>query len=103
MKDNLVFLDSNVCLYLLDEESPKKQIAKELLALEGATISLQVVNETINVGIKKFKLPQPWLTEHIDFLLLSCEVGNLSVSLQKKAMSLHFRYQFSYYDSMSLS
>lgn len=59
--------------------------------MNGTVISLQVVNETINVGIKKFKLSQPRLIEHIDFLLLNCEIVSLSVGLQKKAMDLHFR------------
>jgi predicted nucleic acid-binding protein len=98
MKDNFVFLDSNVCLYLLNEESTKKRKAEELLALENPVISLQVVNETINIGIKKFKIPPQELISHIDFLLLNCDLVNLSILLQKKAIDLHYRYQFSYYE-----
>jgi predicted nucleic acid-binding protein len=103
MKDNFVFLDSNVCLYLLNEESTKKRKAEELLALENPVISLQVVNETINIGIKKFKIPPQELISHIDFLLLNCDLVNLSILLQKKAIDLHYRYQFSYYDSLIIS
>jgi predicted nucleic acid-binding protein len=38
MSGDRAFLDSNVCLYLLSEDSPKKQKAEELLALPDTVI-----------------------------------------------------------------
>ena len=103
MSDSPVFLDSNVCLYLLSEDSPKKQHAERVLALPKTVISSQVLNETINVAIKKFKLSQYEIVSHIDFLLANCELQNSTVVLQKKAIDLHFRYQFSFYDSLIIA
>lgn len=103
MSDNPVFLDSNVCLYLLSEDSPRKQHAERVLALPWTVISSQVLNETINVAIKKFKLSQHEIVSHIDFLLSNCELHGVTVVLQKKAIDLHFRYQFSFYDSLIIA
>jgi predicted nucleic acid-binding protein len=103
MNDNRAFLDSNVCLYLLSEDSPKKEKAEDLLALPDSVISLQVLNENINVAIKKLKLSQSKITGHIDFLILSCELVGFSIALQRKAIELHFRYNFSFYDSLIIA
>jgi predicted nucleic acid-binding protein len=100
MNDSRVFLDSNVCLYLLSEDSPKKKKAEELLALPFTVISSQVLNENMNVVIKKLKLSQERILAHIDFLLSSCEVVGGSIGLQKKGIALHFSFQFSFYDSL---
>jgi predicted nucleic acid-binding protein len=78
MSDSPVFLDSNVCLYLLGEQSPKKEVAEEILSLPQTVINSQVINETINVGVKKFKLSQHKLLAHMDFLLLNCDVVSIS-------------------------
>ncbi len=56
MSDSPQFLDSNICLYLLGEDSPKKFVAESLLVLPRVMISTQVIGENINVAIKKFKL-----------------------------------------------
>jgi predicted nucleic acid-binding protein len=100
MNDSRVFLDSNVCLYLLSEDSPKKQKAEELLALPFTFISSQVLNENINVTLKKFKLSRERIFAHIDFLVVSCEVLGGSIGLQKKAIDLYFCFQLSFYDSL---
>jgi predicted nucleic acid-binding protein len=57
----------------------------------------------MNVATKKLRLSQERILAHIDFLLLSCEVVNSSIGLQKKAIELHFRYQFSFYDSLIIA
>ena len=103
MSDSPVFLDSNICLYLLSTDSAKKHTAEILLALPHTIISTQVISETINVGIKKFQLSHEQLTAHIDFLTLSCEVILVSAELQKKAMDIHFRYQLSFFDSLIIA
>ena len=103
MRDNRAFLDSNVCLYLLSEDSPKKEKAEDLLALPDSVISLRVLNENINVAIKKLKLSQSKIIGHIDFLILSCELVGFSIALQREAIELHFRYHFSFYDSLIIA
>lgn len=103
MSGEAVFLDSNVCLYLVSEDSPKKNKAEELLAMPFTVISSQVLNETINVSIKKFRLSQQRIIDHINFLSSSCEVVTVSEMLQRKAIALHFRYQISYYDSLIIA
>jgi predicted nucleic acid-binding protein len=100
MNDDRVFLDSNVCLYLLGASSPKKQIAEKTLALPKTVISSQVIGENINVGLKKLRLSPEKIIAHIDFLLLNCELVGITVAFQKKAVELHTRYQISFYDGL---
>ena len=103
MSDSHLFLDSNVCLYLLGEDSPKKFTAEKLLALPKVVISTQVIGENINVAIKKFKFSEEKILNHINFMLRSCDVVDISVGLQKKAIETHFRYHFSFYDSLIIA
>ena len=63
-------------------------------------ISSQVLNETINVSIKKIHLSQQRIIDHINFLSSSCKVVTVSEILQRKAIALHFKYQIFYYDSL---
>jgi len=48
-----IFIDSNICLYLFDEDRKKAARAESLFA-ENAVISTQVLAETGNVLSKKF-------------------------------------------------
>ena len=103
MKDKPAFLDSNVCLYLLGEDSPKKFTAEKLLALPEIVISTQVISENINVGIKKFKFSDEKIANHINFLIRNCDVVTISVELQMKTIEIHFSYHFSFYDSLIIA
>jgi predicted nucleic acid-binding protein len=87
----------------MSEQSPKKEIAETMLSLPQTAISSLVLNENLNVGIKKFKLGQHKLLAHVEFLLLNCNVVSISFGLQKKALDIHFKYKFSYYDSLILA
>lgn len=100
MSDRKIFLDSNVCLYLLSEDSQKKQQAEYLLALPFTVISTQVIGENINVALKKLKLPPERVKNHIDFLLTSCELVTISPELQKRSIDLFIKYRYSFYDCL---
>jgi len=54
MKDR-IFLDTNILIYAYSRtESQKRKIALEILTLEKAIISTQVVNEFVWVMYRKF-------------------------------------------------
>ena len=46
------FLDTNVILYLLSEDTTKADRAEALLA-QGGTVSVQILNEAANVMTRK--------------------------------------------------
>lgn len=46
------FADTNVIVYAVGKESTKQAIARQIVA-DGVTVSAQVVNETVNVLLRK--------------------------------------------------
>ena len=109
MKDRY-FIDTNILVYSFDNEnSHKRNIAlkliSEALTQSKGIISYQVVQEFMNVALKKFKVPfntndcQKYLTVVLEPL---CEVY-ASIDLYHKALEISERWQFSFYDSLIIS
>ena len=101
------FLDSNVFVYLFDEASPSKQrIAQELIRVGlqtgDATISFQVIQETLNVMTRKFetRATPDEVRRFMDRVLLPLWTIMPSEALYHRALDIHGRYGFSFYDGM---
>ena len=93
------FLDTNVLLYLLSEDTEKADRA-EALVREGGAISVQVLNEALNVMRRKLKMS--W-REAREFLALIRGLLDITpVNLETHELGLDFaeRYGLSIYDSM---
>lgn len=108
MSDN--FLDSNVLLYLIDNDTPhKRDTARRLVdrALEAddSAISFQVVQEVLNASTKKFNVPltSDRAEEFLRKTLIPLWKVNPSIDLYRNAISVQSRYGFSYYDSLIVS
>lgn len=97
-----VFLDSNVCLYILDKQNPKFTIAKTLLQGKSK-ISTQVLAENINVCVKKLKQSKTFAVSHAKSLQLSCEVLPITDQVITKAYLVFERYGYSIFDSLILA
>ncbi|MBI1767987.1 MAG: PIN domain-containing protein [Bacteroidetes bacterium] len=97
-----IFLDSNVCLYILDKHSSKFLAAKTLLE-NRPTISTQVILENINVCIKKFKRSKSFALSHARSLQLTCEVSAVTNQTITKAYFIFERYGYSIFDSLILA
>ncbi len=99
------FLDTNVLVYFLDETDIRKhRIASELVhrSVEDETgcVSYQVVQETINVMIRKLDATPERIQAFLDDTLqLLWRVG-ASSDLYKRGVTLQARYGFSFYDSL---
>lgn len=98
-----VFLDTNILVYSFDPGSPAKQRrAKELLAGSGWFVSWQVVQEFSSVALHRFKVPlEPGdLSDYLSLKLWPrCKILPSEIILTK-AIALHSRYGFRYYDSL---
>jgi len=101
------FLDSNVFVYAVDNASPAKQaVALHLLRQahthQSAVISFQVVQETLHVMRRKFRVvAKP--PDTLDFLrnvLAPLWRVQPSVPLYARALDVQERYQFSFYDAL---
>ena len=101
------FLDTNIFVYTFDRHDPQKQararsLVERALGTGEGVVSSQVVQEFLNVALRKFERPLldeqalRYLREVLDPL---CSVFP-SISLYETALSLHRRWRFSFYDSL---
>lgn len=104
------FIDSNVFIYLFDETDERKRgvadrIVDSALQTGSASISYQVIQETLNVVTRK--LPAPMMAEDakgfLERVLAPLFRVPASVSLYNHALDVQRRYQYSFYDSLILA
>ena len=109
MKDKF-FLDTNIFVYSFDSTDPKKrQIAKDLIgqALHtgSGSISLQVVQEFINVAIRRFVTPLS-IQDTRDYVSSVmepiCEVYS-TLELIRNGLDIAERRQYSFHDSLIIA
>jgi len=101
------FLDTNIFVYSFDSRSPAKQkVAQDLIdkALSSQTgfISWQVVQEFLNVSLRKFEKPISLLEgrSYLDQVLGPlCEVFP-TVKLYDRALELKDETGFGFYDAL---
>lgn len=93
-----VFLDSNVLLYSLSSDEQKRNRSTSLIAARP-TISVQVLNEFVNVVRKKLK----WEFEKIPTFLRpirnDCLVVSLTEATHELAMQIACDHKFRIYDA----
>ena len=99
------FLDSNIFVYMFDESSPVKRRQAEALVAESLArgtgcISFQVVQETLNVLIRRMDTPIDRIRALLDDVLVPLWQVHPTEALYHDAISLQGRYGFSFYDSL---
>lgn len=104
------FLDSNIFVYTVDRAaSPAKRgIAQRIVATaqrDGAVISFQVVQETLNVVTHKWASPlSPVDTEGLlAGVLLPLWRVQPTEALYRRGLDIRGRYRYSFYDSMIIA
>ncbi len=94
-----VFVDTNVVLYTLSGNSVKADIAESLIS-QGCKISVQVLNEMVNVTRRKLSMPWDEIDELSSLIQSLCEVEPVTIGTHKLGLGIAQRYQLSIYDSM---
>ena len=104
MKDR-VFIDTNILIYFISDEEPKKQIAKRILVDDPIlkVLSSQVIGEFVNVSIKKNLLPK-----EETYLVAKVFMKNLAFTLidqesLNKSFDIQLRYNYSFWDSLIIA
>ena len=87
-----IAFDSNVVLYLLSAEEAKAETAARLLSQKGV-VSVQVLNEVINVMRRKWQMAWEEIDDFLHALMLTLSVHQLGLNLAR-------RHYFSIYDAM---
>lgn len=100
-----LFLDTNVLLYAAtkkEEEREKRNVARELLALDGVGLSVQVLAEFYVNAISKLKLPEEQVLRVLD-KMRSYPVLPVDEAVFWSALEIRKRYGISYWDSAILA
>lgn len=99
-----VFVDTNVLIYAYSEEKVKREKAIRLIKENDTIISIQVINEFVNVAKKKFSKNHDEILESLGEIEASFEVWEkLNIELTRKALNLSNIYKYSYYDSLIIA
>ena len=96
---NPPFVDTNVLLDLLSGDAAKADRAEALLA-GRIVISVQVLNEFVNVTRRKMGLPWPEVEQALTDVQRFAEVRPLTLATHQSGLALAKRYQLSVYDAM---
>jgi predicted nucleic acid-binding protein len=101
------FFDSNVLIYLFDQNDPRRRaiaegLVRQALAEGSAVISHQVVQETLHVTTRKI---QPALSADearraLTMILAPLWRAKAGVATYVRALLLQDRHRFSFYDSL---
>jgi len=105
MRDR-IFIDTNILINCYSEEKEKKEISLSIIneyETKDIVISLQVINEFINVLKKKFSKKHGDIRKALDEMESSLIIWDLSIDLIRDAIRICERYQYSYYDSLIIS
>lgn len=104
------FLDTNIFIYQLEKlDADKYEVARRLIAeglvTQSAIISYQVVQECINISLRKAEIKlshQDSKAYMEDVLMPLCQVLP-SKALYAKAIDLQARYKYGFYDSLIIA
>lgn len=97
------FLDTNVIVYAFAVNGSRALTAERLL-IDGGVISVQVLNEFVNVSRRKLKLE--WPTVHRNVAIVRKLVGQplpLTVETHDAARAIAERYKIGFYDALLIA
>ena len=93
------FADTNVVVYALSKDDAKIAVAEGILEKQP-TISVQVINEFLNVCRIKLGMDVPTRHNLARELIAGCNVVALEPRLVEKAMEVEVQGQISYWDAL---
>lgn len=99
----MIFYDSNILIYAIDNIAHHRHIAQTLLSKaskQNATISVQVLSEFINAVRRKKLLSESECAEFCHEFIEIFQVQALQSSTVLLALNIKKRYHFSYWDSL---
>lgn len=82
-----VFLDTNIVLYAVGQDAHKKAIARQLLST-SPMVSAQVINECVNVCLKKFKFDKNHAYAFADAVMSRVNVLPVDEAVIRKSAEL---------------
>jgi len=93
------FLDTNIVLYTIGQDTHKKTVARQLIA-SNPMVSAQVINECVNVCLKKFKFDKKQAYAFADTLMNKVNVLPVDEAVIRKSADLAMAHQLSNWDAL---
>jgi len=99
-----VFMDTNLWIYLYSDDD-KSAIVAELVNqnVDDIILSTQVLGELFSVITRKKLKTLPAATQIVEDIASLYEVAGLDRFSVAKAIQIHTKYQYSYYDSLIIA
>jgi predicted nucleic acid-binding protein len=104
------FIDTNVLVYHLDATDARKhaiaeRIVRDALATGSGCISYQVVQECLNVALRKARvvLPVEAARSYLDAVLLPLMQVGASESLYHRALDVQSRWRYGFHDALVIA
>ena len=101
------FLDTNLFIYQLEARDDRKSAIADALIREGVAtgnscISYQVVQECLNIILRKAEVPLDASSAraYLDHVLTPLLQVPASAHLYHRGLNIHDRYRFGFYDSL---
>ena len=101
------FIDTNVFIYQLEALDERKSAIAEQIIRDGiangtACISFQVIQETLNVVLRKAAVPldPEAARSYLESVLAPLFRVPATMDLYHRALDVHGRYRYSFYDSL---
>ncbi len=96
------FVDTNVLIYALDSDPQRSGRAEQLL-MQRPFISVQALNEVVNVLRRKRMLDWNAITDVAAQLASLCEVVGQTLETHQQALALMSRYSLAWWDALMLA
>jgi len=94
------FFDTNVFVYAVVQDDPRSQKAGELVA-EGGTVSVQVLNEFVDVVRRKADMPWDEVRFAIENIRVLCpDPLPITLDTHREALAIAERYGYKIYDAL---
>jgi predicted nucleic acid-binding protein len=93
------FIDTNILVYIASADPEKASRAEQIVA-DGGTISVQVLNELVNVGRRKMRLSWTETRAFLSLIRGLLAVHPITIEIHGSGLDLAERYGLSTYDAM---
>jgi predicted nucleic acid-binding protein len=94
------FFDTSVFVHAVVQDDPRSQKAEELVA-EGGTVSVQVLNEFVDVVRRKAKMPWDEVRFAIQNIKALCpDPLPVTLDTHREALAIAQRYGYRIYDAL---
>jgi predicted nucleic acid-binding protein len=94
------FFDTNVFVYAVVQDDPRSQQSEDLIA-EGGTVSVQILNEFVDVVRRKARMPWDEVRFALENIKALCpDPLPITLDTHKEALAIAERYAYRIYDAL---